>query len=72
MTTTHTTSDLARITVHYCPDVLARDEYGDVLGPTTCGIPAGTYGTTQLEHVTCPDCIADTLAPISSPSGWEY
>ena len=62
-----TSSDLARLTVHYCADVLATDEFGAVLGPTSCGIVAGTYGTTRAPDVTCNDCIGAMIDSLFHP-----
>ena len=62
-----TASDLARLTVHHCNDIIATDEHGDVLGPTSCGIVAGTYGTTQPDRVTCSDCIGAMIDSLFTP-----
>jgi hypothetical protein len=63
-----TSSDLARLTVHHCPTIVASDEYGDALGPTSCGIVAGTYGTTQPDLVTCADCIGAMIDSLFTPN----
>lgn len=61
-----TSSDLARLTVHHCPDIISSDEHGDTLGPTSCGIVAGTYGTTRPADVTCHDCITALVASVDA------
>ena len=63
-----TSSDLARLTVHHCNTIVSSDEYGDILGPTSCGIVAGTYGTTQPDRVTCNDCIAAMIDSLFQPT----
>ena len=37
-------------------EIIGADQWGDILGPTWCGITAGTYATDQTERVTCTTC----------------
>lgn len=56
------------VIVHHCNDIIGSDQYGDVLGPTSCGIVAGTYGTTRPADATCHDCITALIDSLFTPT----
>ena len=67
MTTTHTHSDLSSLTVHH-GRITATDQHGDMFGPTSCGIPAGTYCSEDLARVNCSECLT---ALVLTPSTFD-